>query len=89
MKSETAAELKNLCDTVAASLAALKHLKRPVDKWDDLLVYIIWQKFSLRTRNKWNLQRRKSSSYPTYKEIREFMTLRSYRLYEIKSRHLR
>jgi len=43
MKTETAAELKNLRDTVAVSLAALTNLERPVDKWDDLLVYIISQ----------------------------------------------
>lgn len=76
MKTETAAELKNLRDTVAASLAALTNLGRPVDKWDDLLVYIISQKFSPRTRNEWNLEREKSSAYPTYEKIREFMTLR-------------
>jgi len=49
MKTETAAELKNLRDTVAASLAALTNLER--EAWDDLVVYIIYQKFNPRTRN--------------------------------------
>jgi len=55
MKTESAVELKNLHDTVAASLAALLNIGRPVDKWNNLLVYIISQKFSPRTRNEWNL----------------------------------
>lgn len=76
MKTESAPELKILRDTVAASLAALNNLERPVDTWDDLLVYIISQKFSPRTRNEWNLQRGKTSAYPTFGEIRDFMTLR-------------
>ncbi|XP_070170823.1 uncharacterized protein, partial [Polyergus mexicanus] len=76
MKTEYAVELKGLRDTVAASLAALTNLGSPVEKWDDLLVYIVSQKFSPRTRNEWNLQRGKSTASPTYEEIREFMTLR-------------
>ncbi|XP_070170716.1 uncharacterized protein [Polyergus mexicanus] len=76
MKTESAVELKGLRDTVAASLAALTNLGRPVEKWDNLLVYIVSQKFSPRTRNEWNLQRGKSTASPTYEEIRDFMTLR-------------
>ncbi|XP_070158806.1 uncharacterized protein [Polyergus mexicanus] len=76
MKTESAVELKSLRDTVAASLAALTNLGRPVEKWDDLLVYIVSQKFSPRTHNEWNLQRGKSTASPTYEEIRDFMTLR-------------
>jgi len=74
MKTESAVELKNLRAVV--SLAALTNIGKPVDKWDDLLVYIISQKFSPRTRNERNLQRSKSSAYPTYKEIYDFMTMR-------------
>ncbi|XP_070154048.1 uncharacterized protein [Polyergus mexicanus] len=72
MKTESAVELKGLRDTVAA----LTNLGRPIKKWDDLLVYIVSQKLSPRTRNEWNLQRGKSTASPTYEEIRDFMTLR-------------
>ncbi|XP_029659125.1 uncharacterized protein LOC115233057 [Formica exsecta] len=72
MKTESAVELKGLRDTVAA----LTNLSRPVEKWDDLLVYIVSQKFSPRTCNEWNLQCSKSTASPTYEEIRDFMTLR-------------
>ncbi|XP_011858428.1 PREDICTED: uncharacterized protein LOC105555985 [Vollenhovia emeryi] len=76
MKNENVPELKKLRDNVSASLAALANLERPVEQWDDLLVYIISQKFSPRTRNEWNLERGDTDAYPTYKEIHDFMTLR-------------
>ncbi|XP_071652238.1 uncharacterized protein [Temnothorax longispinosus] len=76
MKTENVIELKRLRDNVSASLAALTNLDRPVIYWDDLLVYLIAQKFSSKTRNKWNLIRGNSDAYPTYKEIHDFMTLR-------------
>ncbi|XP_076299895.1 uncharacterized protein LOC143218550 [Lasioglossum baleicum] len=76
MKTESASELKHLRDTVVSSLTALRNLKRDVDSWDDLLVYLIAQKFAKRTRDEWLLERGCSKNYPTYKEINEFMTLR-------------
>lgn len=65
-----------LHDTIAASMSALKALDRPVDSWDNILVYIILQKFSPRTHNEWNLKRASSRDCSTYSEIHEFMTLR-------------
>ena len=76
MKSENVIELRKLRDTVAASVAALKNLNRPVEHWDDILVYIISQKFSARTRNEWKLRRSTMDSIPTYKEIHDFLTTR-------------
>ncbi|XP_067205326.1 uncharacterized protein [Linepithema humile] len=38
MKHESVVELRKLRDTVAASLAALTNLNRPVVQWDDMLV---------------------------------------------------
>ncbi|XP_071582039.1 uncharacterized protein [Temnothorax nylanderi] len=69
MKNENVTELKKLRDSVSASLAALTTLERPVDAWDDLLVYIISQKFSPRTRNEWHLKRGDTDAYPTYKRV--------------------
>ncbi|KMQ87692.1 hypothetical protein RF55_12949 [Lasius niger] len=69
MKTENVNELRKLRDIVSASLAALKNLERPVDQWDDLLVYLISQKLSQRTRNEWNLKRTASASkFPSYKD---------------------
>ncbi|XP_029179167.1 uncharacterized protein LOC114946687 [Nylanderia fulva] len=76
MKTENAAELKLLRDTVTASLSALSNLGRDTDQWDDLLVYIVTQKFSSRTRTEWNLRLGASTDYPTFKTLREFITER-------------
>lgn len=76
IKTETANELKSLRDIVTASISSLKTLDRAVAAWDDILVYIISQKFSPRTRNEWNLQRGSSRECSTYQDIHEFMTLR-------------
>lgn len=77
MKSENVSELKKLRDTLSASLAALTNLGSPVDQWDDILIYIVSQKFSPRTRNEWNLKRSIwSSDLPSWKDLHEFMTLR-------------
>lgn len=76
MRSENVSELKRLRDTVSASIAALYNLGRPVSHWDDIVIYIISQKFSSRTRHEWNSRRGDSDAYPTYKEIHDFMTLR-------------
>lgn len=73
MKTENITQLKELRDNVAAALAALKNLDRPVSNWDDFLVYIL-QKFSMRSRNEWSLTRGNFNCYPTYKEVYNFMT---------------
>ena len=41
MKTESVIDLRKLRDIVSASLAALNNLGRPVDQWDDILIYII------------------------------------------------
>ncbi|CAL1672328.1 unnamed protein product [Lasius platythorax] len=76
MKTEQASDLKRLRDNASAALAALTNMTRPVEQWSDLLVYIIFQKFSPRTRNEWNLTRGNSNEYLTYKEIHDFLTCR-------------
>ncbi|XP_029178118.1 uncharacterized protein LOC114945928 [Nylanderia fulva] len=76
MRSENVSDLRKLRDTVSASLAALNNLGRPVEQWDDVLIYIITQKFSAKTRTEWNLKRTKRDELPTYQELSEFLTLR-------------
>lgn len=82
MKSENATELKWLRDTLNSSLAALRNLERSVDSWDDLLVYLVSKKFSYRMRQEWNL---KTSDYPSYKRLTEFLNNRIRGLTEIPS----
>lgn len=76
MKIETAVDIKRLRDTVSSSIALLETLKRPINATDDLLIYIITQKFSKRTRIEWNLQLGRNNECPTYKQLYDFLTQR-------------
>lgn len=76
MKTESVTELKRLRDITNASLSALKNLKRPVEHWDDLLVYFLVQKLSARTKRERNLRLGISKDYPTYAKLIEFVTER-------------
>ncbi|XP_029156123.1 uncharacterized protein LOC114946183 [Nylanderia fulva] len=76
MRNENVIELSKLRDTVAASIAALHNLDRPVDQWDDILVYVVSQKFSVKTKSEWNLKVSSSHAIPSYKDIHEFLALR-------------
>jgi len=87
MRAENVSDLRKLRDTFAASLAALEGLNRPVDSWDDLLVYWIAHKFSQRTKSEWNLKRSTLSDCPTYRDIYEFMSLRIRGLTDLSSAH--
>nr|XP_012217069.1 PREDICTED: uncharacterized protein LOC105668938 [Linepithema humile] len=44
LKNETASALRNLRNVVKSSVDALSNLGRPVDKWDDLLIFILVKK---------------------------------------------
>ncbi|KMQ85319.1 hypothetical protein RF55_16198, partial [Lasius niger] len=77
MKTESASDLKRLRDTVNSSLSALRNLKRPVNNWADLLVYIVVQKFSAKTRREWNIKLGASNDYPTFDRLLEFINERA------------
>lgn len=81
MQTENVNDLRKLRDTVSASLAALRNLNRPVDSWDDMLVYHISQKFSPRTRNEWNQKRASIAELPSYKDINEFFASVDYPIF--------
>lgn len=80
MQTENAADLMRLRDAVSDSLAALSKYNRPIDKWDDLLIFIVTQKFSSQTRVDWNVTCANVPKCPTYKELEKFMTNRIHSL---------
>ncbi|KAK9882729.1 hypothetical protein WA026_022990 [Henosepilachna vigintioctopunctata] len=41
MKGESSQEIKRIISSISSPLGALESLKRPVSKWDDVLVYQI------------------------------------------------
>uniref|UniRef100_A0A1B0BHQ7 Uncharacterized protein n=1 Tax=Glossina palpalis gambiensis TaxID=67801 RepID=A0A1B0BHQ7_9MUSC len=49
-----AADLRELIDTMNNHLIGLKNINRPVESWDDFMVYIITSKLDPDTLNKWN-----------------------------------
>ncbi|KAI9575247.1 uncharacterized protein LOC119643818 [Glossina fuscipes] len=49
-----AADLRELIDTMNNHLIGLKNINRPVESWDDLMVYIITSKLDPDTSSKWN-----------------------------------
>lgn len=73
-------DLRKLQNTISTSLAALKNLDRLMDTWDDILVYLIFQKFSLRTRVEFKAYR---DRLPCYKDITDFLTLHIHGLFNL------
>ncbi|KAI9575563.1 hypothetical protein GQX74_011365, partial [Glossina fuscipes] len=49
-----AADLRELIDTINNHVIGLKNIDRPVESWDDLMLYIITSKLDPDTLNKWN-----------------------------------
>ncbi|XP_071574714.1 uncharacterized protein [Temnothorax nylanderi] len=76
MKSESVAALKLVRDTTNDALSALRNLGRPVDTWDDLLVFNTVQNLDPRTRKEWELSLGDSVEQPTYKDLNSFLSTR-------------
>lgn len=54
--AKSAQELKALRDRLNSAITALKNLKRPVDQWSDILVFLLTQKFDKFSREAWELK---------------------------------
>ncbi|XP_029160026.1 uncharacterized protein LOC114932018 [Nylanderia fulva] len=76
INSESASALSALRDKANVAIKALKHLGRAVDQWDDILVYLIVQKFDKATRKAWELQLGDTTEYPTFDSLEQFLTSR-------------
>ncbi|XP_037893969.1 uncharacterized protein LOC119640200 [Glossina fuscipes] len=66
-----AADLRELIDTMNNHLIGLKNINRPVESWDDLMVYIITSKLDPDTLNKWN-EKAPIDRLPTLSELLNF-----------------
>ncbi|XP_070527718.1 uncharacterized protein [Cardiocondyla obscurior] len=76
MHRENAADLRRICDGVSRHIGALKALKRSVDAWDDLLVYMLSEKLDNVTAEKWQASLR-DTELPSLKQFKKFLTHRS------------
>lgn len=76
ISSKSAEKLKELRDTINQALEALKTLQRPVDQWNDLLVFLIVQKLDDHSLQEWETKLGSKHEYPTYEELDEFLANR-------------
>lgn len=74
--SESSEDLEQLRDKISSSIQALKNLGRPVDQWDDILVYIVSQKLDKASREAWELKLSGTQNAPTYTMLSTFLDSR-------------
>lgn len=67
--------LKDFLVILQQSLDSLRAINLPVDGWDVLLVFLITQKLDNSLRAAWEINR-KENTFPTLKELLEFLNLR-------------
>lgn len=65
--------IRKLLDTTDQILLALKNLKRPVEHWDDWIVFNISQKLSEEARKDWEKEIGSSAELPTWNLLKEFL----------------
>lgn len=73
---ENTTTIKRLLVGTVEVIQALKNLERPVDKWDDLLVFITTQKLDATSRKEWETSLGSSKNPPTFTELQEFLEQR-------------
>ncbi|XP_054737886.1 uncharacterized protein LOC129244294 [Anastrepha obliqua] len=84
-QKESASALRSLLDGVTSSIRALQHLGRPVEQWDDWLIFTIIHKLDPITRKAWELSLKSNDSVPTFKELEEFLASRTQSLEIVQS----
>lgn len=73
MTRENDVELRSMVDRVNRNTRALSASKRPIDKWDDILVVILSAKLDTRSQREWR-STLKGGEIPTLKRFLEFLT---------------
>lgn len=76
MKKESSLEIKKIISGISTPLAALEVLKRPVNAWDDFLVYHVVSLLDSETRKQWEKHMGNSSSSlepPTFASLMAFL----------------
>jgi hypothetical protein len=66
--------LRQILQTATSHLKALEAIKRPVDHWDDLLIYLISSKFDYQTTVAW--ESTLSTAIPVMKHLTDFLNQR-------------
>ena len=82
MKNESSVELKRVMTDSLAPIESLEAVNRNVKHWDDLLVYIVTERFEVNLRREWEKSLGDSTEPPTFEQLKKFgqtqvMTLES------------
>lgn len=76
VEKETSDAIKAVYDTTYDSLASLKSLGLKCDEWGDLLLFLIYSKLPIRTKEAWNEKQPDSDSLPKFESFLEFLERR-------------
>ncbi|XP_077269937.1 uncharacterized protein LOC143901462 isoform X2 [Temnothorax americanus] len=80
MKKELASELEHLYTAVLQIYRTLETLQRPVEKWDDFLVFMTVQKLDSESVKAWENKLGSSKIPPSWQELNEFLITRLFSL---------
>lgn len=72
LKVESASQLQQMLDVTMESIRSLRVMGRPVDEWDDLIVYLVSDKMDAATRREWAMSLT-GADPPSLKELQEFL----------------
>ncbi|XP_011691714.1 PREDICTED: uncharacterized protein LOC105452372 [Wasmannia auropunctata] len=76
MSAKTSKDLCALRDQTVAAVQALKNLERPVEHWDDILVFLVSQKLDSKSREALELKLGDTVDSPTFRDLTQFMDCR-------------
>jgi len=74
VKTESPSGLQKLLDVTQECIRSLQVLGRPVDTWDDLLVFLVVEKLDSNSRREWAMTL-KGSEPPSFKDLHCFLDL--------------
>ncbi|XP_036148371.1 uncharacterized protein LOC105833274 [Monomorium pharaonis] len=75
MAKENHLALRKLLDNVVKHLRALKGLKRPIEHWDDLIIYLLTSKLDTVTSKEWETSIKRGAT-PRLSELTDFLAQR-------------
>lgn len=70
---DSVSSIEELYAQVTQSLGALEALGRPVDTWDDIVVYLVSQKFDRDTMQEWERTLGASTTPPIWSQLKDFI----------------
>nr|XP_034179313.1 uncharacterized protein LOC117603877 [Osmia lignaria] len=76
IKKVSLTSLKRLLKGTTDAVKELKALKRPVQYWDDWLVFITVDRLDPKTRKEWEISIASTSGVPTFAQLTTFLTSR-------------